>query len=376
MMPRCLPLVALTMLVACKLSQPTFTPLDDGGVSDTGPGIDDAVGSVGDDGAACATADQCRSGVCTGDRCAAPSCSDNVKNGTEAAVDCGGDCGTKCADDSPCLIADDCTSGVCTGNVCRGAACNDRVLNGSETDVDCGGGCPTACADDRRCGAAVDCTSGVCTGNVCQAATCSDRTRNGSETDVDCGGGCGTKCADNLRCQIAGDCSSQVCTGNVCQIPTCSDQVKNGTETDQDCGGACATKCELARACNTGGDCASGTCSGNVCVPASSCAQNAKWQRVDCATSSWVWTSNRSFSTLATANAERTLETGCQHASIPNTCSTDGAGWVSTQVFTMVGCNTSWRHITPNDMAPFDCGGHDGDQYRHLSRDDNSCYDY
>jgi hypothetical protein len=328
--PHCLHLVALTMLVACKLSQLTFTPIDDGGVGDTGSmGDTGIIGGVGDDGAACATADQCRSGVCTADTCAAPSCSDHVKNGTETAADCGGDCGTKCAEDSPCLIADDCTSGVCTGSVCRAPACNDQVLNGSETGVDCGGGCPAACADESPCQAAVDCTSGVCTGNVCQAATCGDG-------------------------------------------------VKNGSETDRDCGGACATKCDLSRACNAGGDCASGTCSGNVCVPSSSspiCAQNPKWQRVDCVTGSWVWTSNRSFSTLATANAARTLETGCQHSSIPNTCSTDGAGWVSTQVFTMLGCDASWFHLTPDDTF-FGCGGHDGDQYRHLSRDDTSCYDY
>jgi hypothetical protein len=106
-----------------------------------------------------------------------------------------------------------------------------------------------------------------------------------------------------------------------------------------------------------------------------SCVNNPQWQRVDCTTSSWVWSSNRAFESLATANAAHTLETGCQHASIPTTCSTDGQGWVSTQVFTMVGCNTSWAHITPDDST-FDCGGHDGDQYRHLSRDDNSCFAY
>jgi hypothetical protein len=93
-------------------------------------------------------------------------------------------------------------------------------------------------------------------------------------------------------------------------------------------------------------------------------------------TTAWVWSSNRSFTTLATANAAQTLQTGCQHTAFPNTCSTDGAGWVSTQVFTMSGCDASWLHIVPADTDPFDCFGHDGDQYRHLSRDDNSCYDY
>lgn len=45
-----------------------------------------------------------------------PPCQDGVKNGTETAVDCGGDCATKgftCADGQPCLGPSDCTSGSC-----------------------------------------------------------------------------------------------------------------------------------------------------------------------------------------------------------------------------------------------------------------------
>ena len=45
-----------------------------------------------------------------------PSCSDGVQNGTETAVDCGGDC-------SACPI------------------CTDGIQNGSETGIDCGGDC-------------------------------------------------------------------------------------------------------------------------------------------------------------------------------------------------------------------------------------------
>jgi hypothetical protein len=81
------------------------------------------------------------------------------------------------------------------------------------------------------------------------------------------------------------------------------------------------------------------------------------------------------FTTLATANAAKTLESGCTHAAIASTCSTDGLGWVSTQVFTMSGCDANWLHLPPSGASTA-CGGHDGDQYRHLSLDDNSCYDY
>jgi cysteine-rich repeat protein len=108
--------------------------------------------------------------------------------------------------------------------------------------------------------------------------------------------------------------------------------------------------------------------------PGAHCATNPKWQPVDCSTDQWVWSSDRSFGSVDEANTARTLETGCQHADIPNTCSLDGNGWVSTQVFTMAGCNTSWFHLVLG--GNFNCGGHDGDQYRHLSKDDESCYDY
>ncbi len=46
------------------------------------------------------------------------SCNDNIKNGNETGVDCGGEC-------APCTIA----------------SCDDGILNGNETGVDCGGVC-------------------------------------------------------------------------------------------------------------------------------------------------------------------------------------------------------------------------------------------
>ena len=75
-----------------------------------------------------------------------PTCRDNVMNGNETGVDCGGpDC-------PPCSTP---------------PTCNDNVMNGNETGVDCGGpDCPP-CAP---------------------APTCSDNVMNGNETGVDCGG--------------------------------------------------------------------------------------------------------------------------------------------------------------------------------------------
>src|SRR5256885_12678935 len=66
--------------------------------------------------------------------------------------------------------------------------CTDNLANGDETDVDCGGGlCPT-CNTGKSCRLATDCRSKICNSATCAAATCADQVRNGSETDLDCGG--------------------------------------------------------------------------------------------------------------------------------------------------------------------------------------------
>jgi hypothetical protein len=96
-------------------------------------------------------------------------------------------------------------------------SCSDDMQNGDETDVDCGGGCP-ACADGLGCMAAGDCDSGVCTGAVCQLPACDDGVNNGSESDVDCGGAC-VGCGAGKNCGSGGDCLSTVCDAAVCTHP-------------------------------------------------------------------------------------------------------------------------------------------------------------
>ncbi len=51
-----------------------------------------------------------------------PTCSDNVRNGSETDVDCGGECGARCALGATCIVADDCTAdSVCHSSVCAAA---------------------------------------------------------------------------------------------------------------------------------------------------------------------------------------------------------------------------------------------------------------
>ena len=227
------------------------------------------------DGKACAATKDCTSGVCTNKVCAAPACTDAVKNGTEADVDCGGSCATKCGDGKACAAAGDCTSGACSANVCASPACIDSVKNGSETDVDCGGACPAKCGDGKACAATTDCGSGVCTNGACVAAACNDAVKNGNEADVDCGGACAAKCGDGKACGAAGDCGSGVCVNGTCAVAACDDAVKNGNEADIDCGGACAVKCGDGKACGAASDCGSGVCTNGTCA-APACADGIK----------------------------------------------------------------------------------------------------
>lgn len=68
------------------------------------------------------------------------------------------------------------------------STCTNARLDGSETAIDCGGECPP-CADGLDCLAPGDCESGVCD-VVCQAPACDDAVHNGDELEVDCGGPC------------------------------------------------------------------------------------------------------------------------------------------------------------------------------------------
>ena len=119
--------------------------------------------------------------------------------------------------------------------------------------------------------------------------------------------------------------------------------------------------------CSAAGDVREGGCTGNPL-----------WRPVQCRTASWVWSSDRRFLDVASANANRMLWTGCTHAgdaaNVEGLCSLDGTGWVSTAVERMAGCDASWYHIGGSYTG--NCGGHDGDTVRRLVLGEDDCYDY
>ncbi|MCC6553535.1 MAG: SUMF1/EgtB/PvdO family nonheme iron enzyme [Polyangiaceae bacterium] len=97
----------------------------------------------------------------------APTCTDELQNGDETDVDCGGPLCPPCAAGLHCSSGTDCEDRVCDGGVCQPPACNDGVLNGDETDVDCGGACNQKCRAGQKCEGSDDCTTGACTGGIC-----------------------------------------------------------------------------------------------------------------------------------------------------------------------------------------------------------------
>ncbi|MGC4070716.1 MAG: hypothetical protein QM784_39800 [Polyangiaceae bacterium] len=206
----------------------------------------------------------CESQNCKDGRCAEPSCSDGVRNGTEGDVDCGGSCPNRCEDAKKCRDMTDCKSGVCLNDTCAAPTCNDSVKNGTETGKDCGGPCATKCAVDQGCATNADCVSNSCSGGVCVDPSCSNNTKDGTETDKDCGGSC-KACDDGSACLSGSDCASARCVGKVCASVSCNDLTVNGLESDVDCGGDCVTKCAIDQKCLRNADCASGKCNGGLC---------------------------------------------------------------------------------------------------------------
>jgi Dickkopf N-terminal cysteine-rich region len=209
-------------------------------------------------GSSCQNPLDCSSGVCAMQQCAAPTCSDTVKNGTEINVDCGGSCAA-CGVGQTCTTNGQCSTMFCQNGLCTPPACGDAIKNGDETGVDCGGSC-APCSDGNPCFQPSDCTSLTCSGNQCVPASCSDGLLNGDEGGIDCGGSSCIPCGVGSSCNQGSDCQSGSCVGNVCQAPGCSDGILNGLELGIDCGSAaCGMGCPAGTTCGSDADCTSGT---------------------------------------------------------------------------------------------------------------------
>ena len=149
------------------------------------------------------------------------------------------------------------------------ATCADNLANGQESDVDCGGNVCPHCINGKHCNGNGDCTSGYCEANVCKPMpTCNDGIKNQDESDIDCGGQFCPRCANGRACMGNNDCQNNICSGGTCRPPAnCNDNIRNQDETDVDCGGQICGKCVDGKSCNVNNDCQSGSCNNGVCGP-------------------------------------------------------------------------------------------------------------
>jgi hypothetical protein len=132
------------------------------------------------------------SNVCQGNTCSPGTCENGIKDLNETSADCGGsDCGP-CVAGSACKSGSDCISGNCKADTgkCVPPTCTDGIHNGSEAGIDCAGDCDALCNSGDTCRKDANCESGICHLGKCQAPQCDDNKQNGTETGIDCGGDC------------------------------------------------------------------------------------------------------------------------------------------------------------------------------------------
>lgn len=219
----------------------------------------------------------CAEHVCSEGVCAAPSEDDGVKNGAETDIDCGGPDARKCSFPKRCVLATDCLSEICDAEGKCGATHEDGVKNLGETDIDCGGPATLRCAPGRACSTFNDCAGGSnCVGQVCREATFNDNFKNLGETDVDCGGPAPVGCGNLQSCVLQTDCKGVLFCNTSraqprCESPVGNDGITNGTETDIDCGGELTRQsCAIGRGCSVGTDCDTRVCGAGPTDPAAS----------------------------------------------------------------------------------------------------------
>jgi hypothetical protein len=242
------------------------------------------------------------SGVCLNGACAQPSCSDQIQNGDEGDVDCGGTC-TPCLPGQKCKLATDCAGGACTNGSCSLTCldgkgnCDGDPANGCETNLKTDAAHCSAC--DAPCNlphATATCNGGTCAVSACTApyADCDGDPSNGCETNTstdptNCNG-CGLTCVavNGTPACVAAACQITCATG----FADCDNDRSNGCEKKIDSDatncGACGKVCDAGNGtprCNMGvcgvSDCPAGfgDCDGD---PKNGCEVNLAGDPLNC----------------------------------------------------------------------------------------------
>ena len=265
----------------------TLIPSGEGGTSQGGntggTGADGGMGGSGGQPPTCVAADcpgndeDCRFRACVNDMCdfenasQGTTCTDAM-NMDAQVCDGMGTC-VQCNDNSDCGGA----TPVCDQNLCVGAECTDNMTNGMETDVDCGGPDCAPCANGLACQVFGDCSSAYCDtsavgggmpNGVCAAC--------GSDMDCQstdyCDGttNCVTKLVNGDVCTGANECASANCIaetgGNICCDAPCSGTCESclAADTPQATNGTCD---DVTANTDPGNECGANFCDGaGVCA--------------------------------------------------------------------------------------------------------------
>lgn len=108
------------------------------------------------------TVDVCKAKVLSHDPAIAGTiCSENGGFVCDGAGEC-----VECISSATCPVG-----AVCSGGACVSPTCTDNVLNGNEVDVDCGGPDCGKCDVGKVCGLFEDCKSGLCVKGICASTT-------------------------------------------------------------------------------------------------------------------------------------------------------------------------------------------------------------
>jgi len=150
-------------------------------------------------------------------------CYNDIKDGSETDLNCGGPGCLCCETPKICKVDNDCCSAFCRQGFCAEPRCDDLMRNGFESDVDCGGSCP-GCDEGKNCKSDSDCITGFCNSQgICASPSCDDNSKNGFESDVDCGGANCSKCANGMNCFSSADCDSDYCESGYCACDNSKD---------------------------------------------------------------------------------------------------------------------------------------------------------
>ncbi len=165
-------------------------------------------------------------------------CANKQKDENETDLDCGKSCGPTCQENKSCITHNDCVSLYCSQSThtCAQPSCTDNIKNGKESDIDCGGAC-APCSIGKVCTQHTDCNTQYCAQQNATCGTaplCSDNVLSSGESDIDCGGSCTAKCSQGQTCVAQTDCAQallcansrcQTCNGNDCGPYSCGDNI-------------------------------------------------------------------------------------------------------------------------------------------------------